>query len=75
MFIIFFQANEFFLFAGLMLVDMGIFAIMAMKYKYVEIPEEEDDEKIKSNEFALKKANSSERNGIDNTTFKGDEQG
>lgn len=70
------QAYEFFLFAGLMLVDMGIFAFMALKYKYVENPEEEDDEEeSKINGLALKEANSSERNGIQNSTFKNDEEG
>lgn len=70
------QAYEFFLFAGLMLVDMGIFAFMALKYKYVENPEEEDDEEEnKINGLALKEANSSERNGIQNSTFKNDEEG
>jgi hypothetical protein len=59
-----------------MLVDMGIFAFMAMKYKYVELPEEEDDEEEnKINGLALKVAKSSERNGIENNTFKDDEQG
>jgi hypothetical protein len=58
-----------------MLVDMGIFTFMAMKYKYVEVPEEEDEEEIKSNGLALKESKYNERNGIDNTTFKGDEQG
>lgn len=28
------QANEFFLFAGLMFLDMAIFAILAYRYKY-----------------------------------------
>jgi hypothetical protein len=55
-----------------MLVDMGIFAFMAMKYKYVEIPEEDDEEEIKNNGLPLKETKSSEKNGIDNTTFKGD---
>lgn len=41
--IFFSQANEFFLFAGLMLVDMIIFATMAMYYKYVELNRGSDD--------------------------------
>lgn len=69
------QANEFFLFAGLMLVDMGIFALMAMKYKYVKMPEAEDEEVNKSKDVPLKERKSSERNGIVNKTFSGDEQG
>ncbi|KAK0094394.1 hypothetical protein PV326_011048 [Microctonus aethiopoides] len=36
------QANEFFLFAGLMFINMSIFAIMALFYKYVEAENEED---------------------------------
>jgi len=70
------QANEFFLFAGLMLVDMAIFAFMAMKYKYVELPEEEEDEEEnKSKEIPLKERKSSEKNGSVNKAFSGDEQG
>lgn len=69
------QANEFFLFAGLMLVDMGIFAYMAMQYKYVETPEEEDEEENKSKDFPLEERKSSERNGSINKTFTGDDQG
>ena len=58
-----FQAYEFFLFAGLMFVDMAIFAFMAMKYKYVEMPEEEDDEENLSKEIPLEERKSSEKNG------------
>ncbi|XP_012287395.1 peptide transporter family 1 [Orussus abietinus] len=36
------QAMEFFLFAGLMFVDMLIFGLMAMAYKYVELPAEDE---------------------------------
>lgn len=68
------QAHEFFLFAGLMIVDMGIFTFMALKYKYVEIPEEEDDGgESQINGLALKETKSSVRNGIQNSTFKNDE--
>ena len=59
-----------------MLVDMGIFAFMAMKYKYVEMPEEEEDEEEnKSKEIPLKERKSSEKNGSVNKAFSGDEQG
>jgi hypothetical protein len=59
-----------------MLVDMGIFAFMALKYKYVKVPEEEDaEEESKVNGLPLKEANPSERNGIQNSTFMNDEQG
>lgn len=57
-----------------MLVDMGVFALMAMKYKYVKMPEAED-EVNKSKDVQLKERKSSERNGIVNKTFSGDEQG
>jgi hypothetical protein len=57
-----------------MLVDMGIFALMAMRYKYVKMPEAED-EVNKSKDVPLKERKSSERNGIVNKTFSGDEQG
>jgi hypothetical protein len=58
-----------------MLVDMGIFAYMAMQYKYVETPEEEDEEENKSKDFPLEERKSSERNGSINKTFTGDDQG
>ncbi|KAI5737613.1 hypothetical protein M8J76_015062 [Diaphorina citri] len=38
------QAYEFLLFASLMVVDMGVFALLAMRYKYVEEDEDEDHE-------------------------------
>lgn len=38
-----FQAYEFLLFAGLMFIDMFIFTLMAMRYKYVEPKKAEDD--------------------------------
>jgi hypothetical protein len=58
-----------------MLVDMGVFAFMAMKYKYVEIAEEDDEEETKSKDFPLKERKASERNGSINKSFTGDEQG
>ncbi|XP_069688350.1 peptide transporter family 1 isoform X2 [Periplaneta americana] len=69
------QAYEFLLFAGLMLVDMAIFAYMAMRYKYVETPreEEEEDEEGKRNGLPMKERKMSEKNGVDNAMFKGDE--
>jgi len=58
-----------------MLVDMGVFAFMAMRYKYVKMPEEEDDEEEEENknkEIPLKERKSSERNGSVNKAFSGD---
>jgi hypothetical protein len=57
-----------------MLVDMGIFALMAMKYKYVELPKEEDEEENQNKEIPLKERKSSERNGSVNKAFSDDEQ-
>jgi hypothetical protein len=58
-----------------MLVDMGIFAFMALKYKYVEVPEEEDDEDQSNiNGLALTEEISTERNGIENRAYKDDKQ-
>jgi solute carrier family 15 (oligopeptide transporter), member 1 len=37
------QAHEFFLFAGLMVVDMAIFGLLAMRYKYVTSSDKKDD--------------------------------
>jgi hypothetical protein len=60
-----------------MLVDMAVFAFMAMKYKYVEMPKEEDEEEEedKSKEIPLKEKKSIESNGFVNKSFNGDEQG
>ncbi|CRK92335.1 CLUMA_CG005856, isoform A [Clunio marinus] len=37
------QANEFFLFAIMMFIDMAIFGLLAMKYKYVKVNDKKDD--------------------------------
>lgn len=37
------QANEFFLFAGLMVIDMAIFGLLAMRYKYVTSSDKKND--------------------------------
>jgi hypothetical protein len=58
-----------------MFVDMGIFAFMAMRYKYVEMPKEDDEEENKDKEIPLKVKESNERNGSVNKAFSGDEQG
>ncbi|KAK7788795.1 hypothetical protein R5R35_010889 [Gryllus longicercus] len=59
------QLWEFVLFAGLMVVDMLIFALMAMGYQYIEPPHESQDLPLESTE---------EKRGIDNTTFKRDDE-
>ncbi|KAG7211258.1 hypothetical protein KM043_010566 [Ampulex compressa] len=59
------QANEFFLFAGLMFAVILIFAVMAKFYKYVEIQE---DESMKE-DIALEA-----KNGTVNTAYKDDEK-
>lgn len=56
------QASEFFMFAGLMFVDMIIFSIMAYFYKYVDWQERENDRK--RDELHL-----SEARGIPNDGF------
>ncbi|KAK0176290.1 hypothetical protein PV328_000438 [Microctonus aethiopoides] len=38
------QANEFFLFAGLMFINMIIFSIMTLYYKYIVVGDEDDNE-------------------------------
>lgn len=40
------QAAEFFLFAALMLADMMIFILLAMRYKYVTESKQRDDNKV-----------------------------
>uniref|UniRef100_A0A336KPU9 Oligopeptide transporter 1 n=2 Tax=Culicoides sonorensis TaxID=179676 RepID=A0A336KPU9_CULSO len=73
------QAAEFFLFAGLMAVDMGIFIILAIKYKYVE-PKSHDEPEIdqidmpqteNTNGFKTIDING-KKEGVDNTGFNGD---
>ncbi|XP_047115520.1 solute carrier family 15 member 1 isoform X1 [Schistocerca piceifrons] len=60
------QAHEFFLFAGLMIADMAIFALMAMRYKYVEPLSQNDDMQMISTQEG-------EKQGIDNQVFKNDD--
>ncbi|XP_015515414.2 peptide transporter family 1 isoform X1 [Neodiprion lecontei] len=59
------QASEFFLFAGLMFVDMLIFGILAWFYKYVEIAEDEDE--LPNGDIVL-----NEKSGTTNPSFKDD---
>ncbi|CAH2228382.1 jg8702 [Pararge aegeria aegeria] len=40
------QWKEFFLFAGLMLLDMFIFMLMAFRYKYVELKSSEENKAV-----------------------------
>lgn len=71
------QAAEFFLFAGLMAVDMGIFIILAIKYKYVETnnnnePEEghiDLPQKENVNGFKTIDINNEKGDGVMNTAF------
>nr|CAD7438468.1 unnamed protein product [Timema bartmani] len=78
------QANEFFLFAGLMLLDMALFCWMAMKYKYIETPDEDnaganlplEAPKSKSRNGSTSRPLNSEdkgRNGVENKSFDRDE--
>ncbi len=41
----FFQWHEFLLFAGLMLVDMAVLAVLAVRYKYVDYTDAEKSDK------------------------------
>ncbi|XP_059618063.1 peptide transporter family 1 [Phlebotomus argentipes] len=51
------QTAEFFLFAGLMFVDMGIFAILAYRYKYVGgVGDDKDTKKDDANETSNEKS-------------------
>ncbi|XP_029170893.1 peptide transporter family 1-like isoform X2 [Nylanderia fulva] len=60
------QVYEIFLYAGLMAVVIAIFAVMTMFYKYVEMPEEEEEDD--------KTIPLEEQNGKVNPTFKEDEK-
>ncbi|XP_032688507.1 peptide transporter family 1-like isoform X2 [Odontomachus brunneus] len=59
------QAYESFLYAGLMLVDMIIFSVMSLFYKYVKIPDEEDN----NDDIALER-----KNGNINIAYNEDEK-
>ncbi|KRT81769.1 hypothetical protein AMK59_6223 [Oryctes borbonicus] len=52
------ESSKFFLYCGVMVLDMIIFAFMAMRYKYVN-PHREDDDSIAENK----------NGGIDNKAF------
>ncbi|XP_014488865.1 PREDICTED: peptide transporter family 1-like isoform X2 [Dinoponera quadriceps] len=58
------QAYESFLYAGLMLIDMLVFTVMSLFYKYVDIPNEENSEE----DIALEK-----KSGNVNIAYKEDE--
>lgn len=60
-----FQAYESFLYAGLMLVDMAVFAVMSLYYKYVEVADEEDND----GDIALER-----KSGNVNAAYKEDEK-
>ncbi|XP_068085121.1 peptide transporter family 1 isoform X2 [Anabrus simplex] len=64
------QAYEFLLFAGLMIVDMGIFALMAWGYQYVKAPE--DEAETQNGDVPLQ--STKEKNGFDNKNFKTDDE-
>nr|CAH7727461.1 unnamed protein product [Callosobruchus chinensis] len=55
------QSNDFFLYTALMVVDMGLFGFLAMRYKYV-IPEDSETEELQEDV-------KSSSNGIENTSF------
>ncbi|XP_076244051.1 peptide transporter family 1 [Calliopsis andreniformis] len=59
------QTYEFLLFAGLMLVDIIIFSIMAKFYKYVQLPEEDT---------MVEEINMDVKNGTANPSYKDDEK-
>nr|CAI5865032.1 unnamed protein product [Callosobruchus analis] len=56
------QSNDFFLYTALMVVDMGLFGFLAMRYKYV-IPEDSEAEELQED---VEKSS----NGIENPSFK-----
>lgn len=54
----------FFLYSALMLIDIGIFALMAMRYKYV-VKDEDSQDSIEVAPI--------QKNGIDNKAYKGND--
>lgn len=68
---------EFFLFAGLMALDMLLFLFLAIRYTYVESKQDEHDEKKReaeqSSESTPKKMQpNKQQNGTDNSAFTDD---
>ncbi|XP_076679863.1 peptide transporter family 1 isoform X2 [Andrena cerasifolii] len=59
------QAYEFFLFAGLMFLDIIIFSIMAKFYKYVDVPEDDD---------LTEEISMTDKRGTENKSYKDDEK-
>ncbi|XP_063920551.1 peptide transporter family 1 isoform X3 [Zophobas morio] len=60
------QSYDFLLYAGLMIVDMILFAFMAMKYKYINVSDQSEREKLENSSKQERK----ESNAIDNPAFK-----
>ncbi|RZC34281.1 peptide transporter family 1-like, partial [Asbolus verrucosus] len=58
------QSADFLLYTGLMVLDMFLFAFMAMKYKYIKKEENNENEELNV------KPERKESNAIDNPTFK-----
>lgn len=64
----YFQASQYFLYAGLMVADMLVFALMAMRYKYVKKPEEEEEYE---DDISMQQSNIAKQ-GKDNRSFEND---
>ncbi|CAH1102185.1 unnamed protein product [Psylliodes chrysocephalus] len=62
------QSNDFFLYTGLMVIDIVIFAFMAMRYKYVNF-EDSDVSEETIPEIEDEKSEKKEKNGIENPSF------
>lgn len=67
------QATEFFLFAALMLLDMGIFIWLTSRYEYSE-PSHEDEEELNESNCSLDDSNMTNKgnNGITNIAYRED---
>ena len=64
---------EFFLFAGLMALDMLLFFFLASRYTYVQIPEAQNShEKEKPNNDSMKSSKSPTGVGLENKGFADD---
>lgn len=60
------QAYEFFLFAGLMFLDIIIFSTMAKFYKYVDVPDDDED--------LTEEISMTDKRGTENKSYKDDEK-
>ncbi|KAK5642904.1 hypothetical protein RI129_009071 [Pyrocoelia pectoralis] len=69
------QSKTFFLYAGIMLADMIVFSLMAMRYEYVKKEGSDESHSTKGNDSLNDRKDSEKFTGISNVAFTTDEKG